>query len=195
MEEKELQPNESLALIESMINTAKNKLADDGFYIIFWGWLVFVAALINYFSWLFNIQAGFLVWPILMPLGGIFSYFWGRQRDQKEKVKTHVESYIHYIWLSFGIAMGIALLFIGVHGMKTTYFFLMLLYAIATFSTGGLLSFRPLIIGSIASFVLAIVSNFIPDRELLLCLALSLLCSYIIPGHLLKAKYQSQEHV
>lgn len=32
---KEMHPSESLTLINSMINTSKNRLADDGFYIIF----------------------------------------------------------------------------------------------------------------------------------------------------------------
>ena len=35
-----LSPEKSFETISAMINTAKNKLADDGFLFIFWGWLV-----------------------------------------------------------------------------------------------------------------------------------------------------------
>ncbi|MBL7931105.1 MAG: hypothetical protein JNL60_04365, partial [Bacteroidia bacterium] len=49
--EKEMSPVEGFAIIDSMINTAKNKLADDGFYFILWGWLVFIASVGNYISY------------------------------------------------------------------------------------------------------------------------------------------------
>ena len=35
MEEKNINPTESIEIINTMINTAKNKLADDGFLYIF----------------------------------------------------------------------------------------------------------------------------------------------------------------
>lgn len=194
-EEKNFQALDSLRLIEQMINTAKNRLADDGFYIIFWGWLVFAAALINYITWCFELMWGFLVWPVLMPLGAIVSFIAGRKRKKNEHVKTLVDSYLHYVWLSFGIGLGVALLFIGQNGMRSTYFFLMLLYGIATLSSGGLLAFKPLIYGSVVSFAMAIAAMFVPQRELLLCIAFALLFSYIVPGHLLKKQYRQENNV
>ena len=71
----------------------------------------------------------------------------------------------------------------------------MLLYGMATLISGGLLNFKPLVIGSLFSFICAISSIFVAEREQFLCIAVSLLLSYIIPGHLLQAKYKSQVHV
>jgi hypothetical protein len=82
-----------------------------------------------------------------------------------------------------------------VHGVKTTYFFIMLLYGMATLVSGGILRFKPLIAGSFFSFAMAIVSVFAGYKEQFLCLAAALLFSYIIPGHLLRIQYKSQEHV
>ena len=195
MEDKEINPAESLEIINSMINTAKNKLADDGFYIIFWGWLVFSASLINYFCILAGTEYGYYVWPVLLPLGGIFSLFYGRKQAKKEKVKTYIDTYLGYSWTAFIIAMFITLLFFPIHGMKITYFFLMLLYGMATLISGGLLNFRPLIIGSMFSFACALISGFVPEREQFLCIATALLFSYIIPGHLLQSKFKSQVNV
>ena len=193
--QSDLQPQESLAIINSMIQTAKNKLADDGFYIIFWGWLVFAASLIHYTG----IQTGFyqagVVWPILMPAGGLVSYLYGRKANKKETVKTYIHSYLQYSWLAFGVALAITLVFFNVHGLKSTYFFLMLLYGMATFISGGILNFRPLVIGGLCSFACAIASVFLSDQQQLLCIAIALLCSYIIPGHLLRKEYKSQTHV
>ncbi len=192
---KHLNPSESLDLINSMINTSKNRLADDGFFIIFWGWLILFCSLINYVSILMGSDYGSLVWPILPPLGGIFSIIYGRMQKKKETVKTYIDSYLTYSWGAFILAMFITLLFMPANGLKTTYFFLMLLYGMATLISGGLLNFRPLIIGSLFSFACAVVSVFVAEREQLLCIAASLLLSYIIPGHLLQAKYKSQVNV
>jgi hypothetical protein len=82
-----------------------------------------------------------------------------------------------------------------IHGIKTTYFFLMILYGIATFTSGGVLQFRPLIIGSFFSFACAVISVYVGELDQFLCITVSLLTSYIIPGHMLRAKYKSQQHV
>ncbi|WP_317896553.1 hypothetical protein [Aurantibacillus circumpalustris] len=192
---QEMNPTESLQIIRSMIDTAKNKLADDGFFIIFWGWLVFIAALVNYIGVSFHQNASYYVWPVLMPLGGVVSIIYGRKQAKKEKVKTYIETYLGYSWTAFIIAMAITLIFIPVHGVKITYFFLMLLYGMATLISGGLLNFKPLIIGSIFSFACAIVSIFVGVNEQFLCICVALLCSYIIPGHLLRSQYKSQVNV
>jgi len=195
MEEKEINPAESFDIIKSMIDKAKNKLADDGFLIIFWGWLVFISALINYACILFSINAGYYVWPVLMPLGGVVSFIYGMSQRKKERVKTYIDTYLGYSWSAFIIAMFVTLIFMPVHGVKITYFFLMLLYGMATLVSGGLLNFKPLIIGSLFSFAGAIISIFLESEQLLLCIAAALLFCYIIPGHLLRLQYKSQVNV
>ena len=192
MNEKELNPAESLSIITGMINTAKNRLADDGFLIIFWGWLVFSAALINYVSLAFQSDYGYLVWPVLMPAGGIFTAIYSARKNRNNVVDSYTKSFLGYCWTAFIIALAIALSFMPLHGVKLTYFVLMLLYGIVSFITGGILSFRPLVIGSLFSFAFAILAGLSGDKEQFLCIAGALLCSYIIPGHLLRSKYKSQ---
>lgn len=194
-EEKEMNPAESLTLINTMINAAKNKLADDGFLLIFWGWLVLSASMIHYLCIIANINYGHLVWPVLMPAGGIVSIMYGYKQSKKEIVRTYVDTYLGYLWGAFGIGLFITLLFMQPHGIKTTYFFLMLLYGMATFISGGLLNFKPLVYGSLFSFVFAGLSHFVGEKEQLLCISAALLASYIIPGHLLRSQYKSQLHV
>jgi hypothetical protein len=43
--EKELSPQESIELIQTMINKTKGVVADDSFYFLLWGWLVFACCL------------------------------------------------------------------------------------------------------------------------------------------------------
>lgn len=195
MEEKQLHPAESFEIINSMINTARHKLADDGFLLIFWGWLIFIAALTHYCTITFNIPHGEWVWMILIPFGIVVSIIYGFRQKKKDKVKTYMDSYLGYSWTAFIVAMIVTLFFMPVHGLKSTYFFLMILYGMATFISGGLLNFKPLMIGSCFSFAFAIIATFLGDTEQLLCISAALLFSYIIPGHLLHAKYKSQHNV
>jgi len=190
--EETFKPEESLSLINNMINSAKNKLADDGFQFIFWGWLITFCALTNYISLKLNSEIGYLVWVIFPPLGGIFSAIYGYKRGKKSKVKTYIDTYLSYVWGAFIIAMIITLVIGQVYGIKPTYFFLMILYGIATFITGGIINFKPLVIGSLFSFALAIVSVFAGEVDQFLFISGSLLFSYVIPGHLLRAKFKSQ---
>ncbi|MBK9285850.1 MAG: hypothetical protein IPM51_16260 [Sphingobacteriaceae bacterium] len=191
-QEETFSAEQSMATITGMIQAAKNKLADDGFLLIFWGWLVTVAALINYISIHMQFEKGYLVWPVLMPLGGIVSAVYGYKQGKKKTVKTHIDSYLSFIWGSFLISMFIALGFMPFHGIKSTYFILMILYGIATFTTGGILGFKPLIFGSLVSFACAIISVFLSEPDQLLIIAIALIFSYIIPGHLLRNKFKSQ---
>lgn len=190
--EETLDPQQSLEVISKMIHTAKNKLADDGFHIIFWGWLVVASSMIHYVTLYLNINYGYLVWPVLMPLGGIVSAYIGYKQGKKKSVKTYIDTYLGYLWIGFGISLALTLFLMPSHGIKTTYFFLMILYGIATLVSGGILSFKPLIIGSMFSFACAVVSVFLGEPEQLLIISISLICSYIIPGHMLRAKYRSQ---
>ena len=193
--EENFNPEQSLKLINGIIHSAKNKLADDGFHLIFWGWLILVCAMTSYVSVKLNFEAGFWVWAVLPTLGGIFSSVYGRRQAKNSKVKTYIDTYLAYLWGGFVLAMLITLVFGYAHGIKATYFFLMLLYGIATFISGGMLNFKPLIIGSLFSFALAIVSVFLGEVDQFLCISAALLFSYIIPGHLLRSKFKSQNNV
>jgi hypothetical protein len=195
MEEKEITPDQGLHIIQSMINTAKNKLADDGFLYIFWGWLVFVSALTNYILFRMDIEWGFIVWPVLMPIGGIVTWIYTAREKRNRVVKTYIDKYLGYLWTGFGIAMGVALFSLGVLGIKGSYFCLILLYGMVTFVSGALLDFRPLRIGALFSFAIGLGALFLPELEQFLCIAASVLCSYIIPGHLLRNEFKSQQNV
>lgn len=192
MENDNLKPEESLQLINSMINTAKNKLADDGFLFIFWGWLVMLSALFCYIAFKMEMAWGAIIWAITMPLGAAVSIVYSMKQRKKSIVKTYIDVYLAYLWTAMGAAMIVTLVFFQLHGIKATYFFLMLLYGIATMVSGGLINFRPLVIGSIFSFICAVASTFLGEVDQLLCISVAILCSYIIPGHLLRSKFKSQ---
>ena len=107
-----------------------------------------------------------------------------------------MEESLDHLWIAVGLAF-FALVIINIisgTSWQTAFTYYILLYAIGTFVTGRLLRFKPLVYGSLVNFVLAVLSiRYSYDYQLLIC-ATALLFSYIIPGHLLRLRYQKQKH-
>ncbi len=184
-------PEESLRLIHTMINKTKSSVADDSFYLLFWGWLVFACCIAEYILKVYvHFQGHYYVW-CLMPVGGAVSAIYGARQSKNQKVKSFVEEALDYVWISLAISF-IVLVIINMsgNGWQTAFTYYILLYAIGTFITGSLIRFRPLIIGGVINFFLAaFAANFSYDHQLLIA-AFALVTSYIIPGHLLRNKYR-----
>ncbi len=189
MEEKEINASESLSIIQNMVNKTQRQFSDDSFYYIMWGWLVLAASIIHFVLMQMDIKQAPMVW-LLMPVGGIVSFIYGAKQSKNEKIKTHVNTYMGYLWSAMAMAM-IVVLAMGFRLEDKTYPILILIYGIGTFVSGGLLSFRPLIIGGAICFALSISSFFVIFEYQLLFIATAMLVSYIIPGHLLKAKFKN----
>jgi hypothetical protein len=191
--EKELSPLESLQIIQSMINKTKDTVAADSFYFLLWGWLTFICCIAAYILKVYlQFPYHYYVW-FLMPVGGIISGIYGSRQSKKEKIKTFVGEAISYLWIALAFSF-ILLVIINAltNAWQTAFTYYILLYAIGTFVTGNLLRFKPLVIGGIINFILVAVSvKFGYDLQLLIG-GLAILCSYIIPGYLLKAQYQKQ---
>jgi hypothetical protein len=190
MEEREINPAESLSIIQNMVNKTQRQFSDDSFYYIMWGWLVLAASIIHFVLLQMNVEQAPIVW-LLMPIGGIVSMIYGAKQSKKEKIKSYVSTYMSYLWGAMVLAMFVIIGMAFKIGIEATYPILILIYGIGTFVSGGLLNFKPLIIGGIVCFVLSVGSFFMAFQHQLLFIAAAMLVSYIIPGHLLKAKFNN----
>jgi len=190
--EPEFSPEQSLKLISSMIETTKNSLNDSSPYFLLWGWSAFLACLGQYALkvW-FHYPRHYDVWlivPVVLVIHIIFVV-----RDSKRKrVKTFIDQAGSYLWIAIGLSF-FAEAFVNSNiGWDHSYFSYSILYGIGTFVSGGLIKFRPLILGGLSCFLITIISTFLmPDYQILM-LALALLTSYLIPGYLLRAKFRKQ---
>lgn len=199
-EEKDLSPQQSLDLIRSMIDQTRGAVVDNSFYFLLWGWLVFGCSVLQYLLKIFDITPyHYAVWWS-MPVGGIISAVYGARQSKKITYRTFVGDALNYVWIAIAFSF-LALVIInilGEQGWRTAFTYYILLYAIGTFVTGNLIKFKPLVIGGIINFVLAVVSIKLSYDAQLLTGALAILVSYIIPGHLLRiraAKSQNSIHV
>jgi hypothetical protein len=194
--EKPLNETESLALISSMIKKTQGSLQDNGFYFLLWGWLVFCASSIQYVLLKMEMpEASNYTWAILMPLGGIISGVRGWKDGKKSRVKTYTDELLNYALIAFTTALFIVLIFMSMHGgWQLAYPMIMMVYGMWLFISGGALKFKPLVIGGIINFGCAIAGFYIHTYELILLLSFAVLAGYIIPGHLLNAKFKRQNN-
>ncbi len=195
-DEKELSPQESLDLIKSMISKTKGAVADDSFHFLMWGWLVFSCCLASYIlKVIVHYPDHFIVWW-LMPAGGVVSAIYGAKQSGKQKVKSFLDEALGYLWIAIAISFIVLVIVNMTSGgaWQTAFTYYILLYAIGTFVSGSLLRFKPLIIGGLFNFVLVAISPRLNYDNQLLLGSLAILTSYIIPGHLLRIKYQKQKN-
>jgi hypothetical protein len=191
-EPKKFTEQESLAVISRMIKTAQNGIDDDSFYYLIWGWLVFAAALLNYFLMYSGYSQPFLPWAILMPLGGIVTAVYSYRHKGSQKVKTYIDDVMKYMVIAFLVSLFIVLFFMSKLGL-VTYPMVMMVYGIWLFVSGGALRFQPLVIGGVINWVMAVIAMFSTFEMQLLLLSAAVLMGYIIPGHMLKARFKSRQ--
>ncbi len=191
MEERNITEQESLAIIQEMINKSKKQLTDRSKYFMMWGVAVFACAIIQYFL-LRDLQPHTqMVW-LSMPVLAVIQLFLSIRDRKKEKVLSHNTAAIGSVWLALGISF-FMLAFLSSRISFDMFPFLILLYGIGTFITGRIIQFKPLIFGGLACFILCVLITYVEGPEKLLILALSVLLSYIIPGILLKREFNQQE--
>lgn len=190
--EKQMNQEESIAIIRRMIDNAKSAYQESGTIYLIWGWVVLVASLTHFVLLeMTDFKHPYAAW-LLIIVGIVASIVQGIQDNSKQTVSTFVDDFMKYIWSAFGVTLTIVLVFMGKIGMESTYPIVLLIYGIGLYISGGALQFRPLILGGIACWAIAVVAFFFPFNIQLLLLALAVALGYIIPGHMLQAKYKGR---
>ncbi len=195
--EKLRNEQESLQLIQQMIENSKAKLGESSYFYLLWGWLVLIASLSQFVLLFTSFQYPFLMWPVVIVIGVVLSIIKSRRLTKRSKVKTYVQTAIIHLWIGFTVSLFIVI-FSSSYGKISwamSNSFIILLYGIGTFVSGGILKFKPLKIGGIASWIIAVASMFTPEQYTLVAIALSIIVAYLIPGYLLKSKEKLQNHV
>jgi hypothetical protein len=201
-EEKQLSEQESLSIIQQMIDTAKQEQKDDGMGWIIWGWLLFAASVLTVFNLKFNWLNPFFFWNafgavtlVIMLVEIIRAFF--------IKKKVRVKTYIQSVYDKLNIGFFISLMFIiftmnmrdgdlnpQVNPMKG-FALLTCLYGFWILIYGALLEFKPSIIGAFFTWTFAFACLFVPTFEWVMILhAVAVLCGYIIPGHIANREFK-----
>lgn len=192
MKEEQLSPEQSLALIRSMISKTKQDMSDDSIYFLVWGWITFIGCAGQFvLKNLLQNEKHYQVWWLVLA-GVFFTIWYGRKTDRTKKARTYVAESMKYLWLGMGISFFVLSVILTRIGWGSPVFpFFIMLYGLGTFISGQFLQFRPLILGGILAWLLAIGAVFASYDYQMLFGAAAILISYIIPAYLLRRRNQS----
>lgn len=189
MADDQFSPEQSLRLIQSMITKTKDNMSDNGIYFLVWGWLTFFACTGQFIlKHIVEYEQHYLVWLVVF-IGIGFSIYQGRKEDRKIKVRTYVDENMGYLWTGMAVSFFVLGMILTKLGWGTVVFpFYIMLYGLGTFVSGKIIRFRPLIIGGIIAWALAIGSAYVEYDYQMLFGAAAILFSYIIPAYLLRQR-------
>ena len=183
--EKVLKPEESLQIIEKMINRTKGNLYENSFYFLLWGWIVLFGILGHTILANFtDFSKPYLVWLIIIP-GIIANTIYGIRQGKKKGISSHLDLVSFMIWIAFLVSYGIILVFMKKFDYKIVPI-IFLLAGNATFLSGIVIKFKPLVWGGIV-FWLGVIGLFtLPGNLVIFVSPLAIILGYLVPGYLLK---------
>ena len=193
MQQENFSEHNSLQLIESMINKAKNRFSENGTLYMLWGYTILLCSigqfiLSHYVSYNQSQYIWSLTWVVV-----IYQVVFLAKKRKNEKVKTYTDDIVNVIWLAFVICLFLVMFILGYSNTQILITpMIMVLYGVPTFLSGTILKFTPLKIGGACCWLLAIASMFIHFQYYFLLLGAAVIAAWIIPGHLLRIRYKKQ---
>lgn len=190
MENNLLNHEASLKLIYDMIESAKSRIGRNYFYYLFWGYLVAFTCIAEFLLIaVLHYQKHYLVWPVLMSLGTLITFWFYFRQKRTEGARTFISAAMAYLWLGWMISLGILIFFANVQQAYGVILpTAMAMYGLAIFVSGGLVNYKPLIWGAPVAWLGAIGAYFVQYPMQLVVFTGVVVLSYIVPGHLLKSK-------
>jgi len=183
--EKTLKPEESLQIIEQMIQKEKNNLHDSSFYFLLWGWIVLISligemVIANYTDY----SKPYIVWLLVIP-GVIASAVYGVIKGKKSNATSHLDKLNFVNWMIFLLSYSIVLVFMKSFDYKIAPI-IFLLAGNATLITGFIINFKPLIFGGIVFWLGVICQFIIPNEFNVFIYPTIIIFGYLVPGYMLK---------
>ena len=194
---------ESLAVINEMINRARNNVQKGrGNSMIFWGIVIASIAILNFILIyvLENPNLSFHAWWLVIPCW-IIDYLFDKKRDKEAIVKTHIDNIIVVVWQGFGISylLFVMIIFILAIALKLPPFFclitpvIMLMTGLGAFVTAKVCRFKPLVYsavymwtGALACIILTAYLHSVHYQFIVLAVCMSV--SFVIPGIMINNK-------
>lgn len=193
MQPENFSPKESLLLIDNMINQAKNRFSENGFLYLLWGWVILLSSVGHFI--LIKLQLfkhPEMIWMSTW-LTIIYQVIYLVRKRKQETVKTYSEHIIGYVWMVFGISLGmISFILSKTNNWEAMNPLLLMMYGMPTFLSGVIMRFTALKVGGIICWCLSVVAVLVAPVYVLLLLAVAVISAWIVPGYLLRKKFKNQ---
>jgi hypothetical protein len=185
---------DSLKVITQMIEQAKDRVLSDGFDYMLWGAFVSCAALAQYFLMRAGVSYHWIGWTILMPLGGVISFFRNYALRKKRAVKLAVMDIYLSVLMAFLVSLCIIIFSFSALGHKDGLGVILVLYGLWIFISGRIFKFTPFILGAVVNWIGSIlVFNFFDYNNTLLTVAAGAIFGYLLPGYLLHREVSAKK--
>ncbi len=197
MNENNPDPLESLLLIDSMINKARNRFSETGHLYLLWGWVILICSAGHYLlQHVFHYPKFYLVWMMTWAALAYQVFYLARKRRRKT-VTTYTDEILKYVWLVFLVMMVLLIVIISIFSKPDSINpVFLVLYGMPTFLSGKILRFNALVVGAVICWALAIAAvTVIPAQFHMLLISAAVIAAWIIPGYMLNARYQKQLNV
>lgn len=195
MEEKKLTGEDSLYLIQQMIQSSRDEHQENGDGWLLWGWLLFsasVASCVMGYTGLREYVGN--VWLGMLAVGLIaYAIGFRRKKARTNRVQTYMQGLLNKIQSAFFISL-LAILagsYMSNHSFSFGYFYI--LYAFWMFIHGSAIRFKPLIVGAFVNWAAALAIFYATDfRHDMMISALAVLIGYLIPGYMLRSEFRKK---
>jgi hypothetical protein len=185
--EKMMTGEESLKIITDMINKTKVNIRQGSFHLLFWGWLLIFCSLGDWLLLKFTAYPHhYYVWFLVIP-GAFVSMIYGFVNGRKAKVQTYADGLYMWTWIGFLIT-AVVLFIVQSDNMQYITPFILLLAGFATFLSGFIIKFRPLVFGGIWFWIIALLVHLAGPSYASLGTAVAVLIGYLIPGYMVRNK-------
>ena len=220
--EEKLSEQESMALITTMIQKAKNSYYESCTSVLLWGSVTAIASFVTFLQQTLSFKIGFDIW-ILLFIAIIPQIFISIKQRKERKFKSHTDIAINAVWMVYGITISGVVLYHNLVPYTTNgiiqaegytllkhytvgskpdepispfvpsfFSMFLLVFAMPTMVTGIVKKFAPMIIGSIITYGLFVVSLFTPFRYDMLFGTVTAIICWLIPGIILRKRYNRQ---
>lgn len=180
-----LNPQQSLDLITSMIREARGNMQKSGFYFLLWGWTIVIANLGVYIMLEFtNVEKPFFMFAITIP-AAIISMIYGMKQGEKTTAPTLLDYVNKWLWIGFGVTCFIFVAF-GMQYQWQINPVVITLCAMPTLVSGIMLRFKPLVFGGVCFWIMGGVIFMSDVKTQFLLAAIAVALGYLVPGYLLK---------
>jgi hypothetical protein len=186
-----LTAQQSIDLIAGMIRQAQGNLGRNSFYFLLWGWVIAFCNFGMYYILKFTTYPTYapIIWTICIP-AWVFTIIYGKNQGKSRAVTTHLDKVSMWLWLCMIITIA-PTWFLG-SKLNSMYNAVILMpVGAATFMSGIMLRFKPLLVGGIIFWVGGILCYFVELQNQYLVGGIATILGYLVPGYMLKAQKEN----
>jgi len=178
-------PEESVQIIDKMMQLTRSSIKENYWYYLFFGTLVIIASIGHLIFLQMDYEQGSAIWMLLLAGGIIAGIKSARDKSENSGLSTQ----LGLIWLAAAFTYVTLIIGISRIGVEATLLINPVVFSLAggaTFLSGAMMKFRAFIIGGVIMWLIAIAQLFFNLEIQLMLNVVAVFIGYLIPAIMLK---------